>query len=295
MIRRPGIVSRFRMVGVRAEVGYRGSTRVEFLYPPLALIERRTLDDGLTAVAVETSNGTRSFLVGPETIAEVAALPTSTIDPTVGVQQLDQLVRDHLYVEQPAGAPPVAEEARPATLVTDGTFITLTAAGERHHFMLSSGELPSVVGAERIDDGQMWLSLRLPNRTVVALRVAADGVIDAEKSLVALRSVARPLAAPTAASAASARPAPPRRTYQSREHPDGTSVLVLGILSLVVCGLLGPIAWSKGNSALKEMERSTGVQWTNRGNITAGRVCGIISSVLLIVWVLAILVIIGSQ
>lgn len=28
----------------------------------------------------------------------------------------------------------------------------------------------------------------------------------------------------------------------SREHPDGTTVLLLGILSLVVCGLLGPFA-----------------------------------------------------
>ena len=74
-----------------------------------------------------------------------------------------------------------------------------------------------------------------------------------------------------------------------REHPQGTTILVLGILSLVVCGLLGPFAWVMGSKALLEMDASPGV-WSNRGNVTAGRICGIISSCLLAVGiVLAIL------
>jgi len=81
----------------------------------------------------------------------------------------------------------------------------------------------------------------------------------------------------------------------SREHPNGTTVLVLGILSLVVCGLLGPIAWGMGNSALKEMNAQPSYDWRNRGNITAGRICGIISTMLLVVSLLGIAVLIAAR
>jgi hypothetical protein len=67
----------------------------------------------------------------------------------------------------------------------------------------------------------------------------------------------------------------------AREHPEGTTILVLGILSLVVCGILGPFAWSKGNAALREIDGNPGM-YTNRGSVSAGRICGIIASVLLI-------------
>jgi len=67
------------------------------------------------------------------------------------------------------------------------------------------------------------------------------------------------------------------------EHPQGTTILVLGILSLVVCGLLGPFAWSMGNKALREIDSNPSVRFSNRGNISAGRICGMIASILLIV------------
>jgi len=67
------------------------------------------------------------------------------------------------------------------------------------------------------------------------------------------------------------------------EHPQGTTILVLGILSLVVCGLLGPFAWSMGNKALREIDSNPSVRYSNRGNISAGRICGMIASILLIV------------
>ena len=70
----------------------------------------------------------------------------------------------------------------------------------------------------------------------------------------------------------------------AREHPDGTTILVLGILSLVVCGLLGPFAWVKGNNALREIDANPGA-YTNRSNVSAGRICGIIASVFLIIGV----------
>ncbi len=93
-------------------------------------------------------------------------------------------------------------------------------------------------------------------------------------------------------------PGPPRgyQPYGSpmgtREHPQGTTVLVLGILSLVVCGVLGPFAWSMGNKAVKEMDAQPGVVWTNRGNVTAGRICGMISSIILIVGLVAVVIVI---
>ena len=69
------------------------------------------------------------------------------------------------------------------------------------------------------------------------------------------------------------------------EHPDGTTILVLGILSLVVCGILGPFAWNMGNKALREMNANPGVVYRNRGNVTAGRICGMVASILMIVGV----------
>lgn len=78
-----------------------------------------------------------------------------------------------------------------------------------------------------------------------------------------------------------------------REHPNGTTVLVLGILSLVVCGLLGPFAWSMGSKALREIEASPGVTWNNRGNITAGRICGIVGTGMMAVQVLVLLAVFG--
>jgi len=71
----------------------------------------------------------------------------------------------------------------------------------------------------------------------------------------------------------------------AQQHPKGTTILVLGILSLVCCGLLGPVAWIMGQGARKEIAAQPGIVWTNRGNITAGWVCGIISTVLLILGV----------
>jgi uncharacterized membrane protein YjgN (DUF898 family) len=77
------------------------------------------------------------------------------------------------------------------------------------------------------------------------------------------------------------------------EHPQGTTVLVLGILSLVVCGILGPFAWSMGSRALAEIDAAPPGSYRNRGNVAAGRICGIIATVLLIVAVLIIVLFFG--
>ncbi len=67
-----------------------------------------------------------------------------------------------------------------------------------------------------------------------------------------------------------------------QDHPQTTTILVMGILSLVVCGVLGPFAWSMGTKALREIDASQGALG-GRDTINIGRILGIISSVLLII------------
>ncbi|MCU1504068.1 MAG: hypothetical protein JWM12_3422 [Ilumatobacteraceae bacterium] len=75
-----------------------------------------------------------------------------------------------------------------------------------------------------------------------------------------------------------------------REHPQGTTILVLGILSLVICSILGPFAWSMGQKALREIDSDPTTTYTNRGAINAGRICGIIATCLLGLAVIVIII-----
>ncbi|MEI2826350.1 MAG: DUF4190 domain-containing protein [Dermatophilaceae bacterium] len=76
-------------------------------------------------------------------------------------------------------------------------------------------------------------------------------------------------------------PYPAYGSLVSNEHPQGTTIMVLGILSLVVCGVLGPVAWVMGNKAIKEIDAAGGTA-SNRSQVNAGRICGIIASVLMV-------------
>lgn len=60
----------------------------------------------------------------------------------------------------------------------------------------------------------------------------------------------------------------------------GTAILVLGILSLVACGLLGPVAWIMGNTDLAEI-RAGRMDRSGEGNTQAGRICGMIATILM--------------
>ena len=61
-----------------------------------------------------------------------------------------------------------------------------------------------------------------------------------------------------------------------REHPQGTTVLVLGILALVVCPVTGIFAITMGGRALKEIDAQPGA-WTNRQSVAVGRILGIVA------------------
>jgi len=62
----------------------------------------------------------------------------------------------------------------------------------------------------------------------------------------------------------------------------GTLILILGILGLVVCGPLGIAAWIMGSGDLKQMDAGT-MDPAGRGTTQAGKICGIIATVLLVV------------
>jgi len=59
-------------------------------------------------------------------------------------------------------------------------------------------------------------------------------------------------------------------------------ILVLGILGLVFCQILGIVAWVMGNGDLKEMDAGM-MDPTGRGTTNAGRICGMIATILLII------------
>jgi hypothetical protein len=70
--------------------------------------------------------------------------------------------------------------------------------------------------------------------------------------------------------------------------PRHSTVLVLGILSLVMCTAMGPFAWSMGTEELRRIDSGL-TSPEGRGSAQAGRVCGIIASCFLGFGVLMVL------
>lgn len=84
------------------------------------------------------------------------------------------------------------------------------------------------------------------------------------------------------------------------EHPEGTLVLVLGLVSLA-CSPLGFAAWYLGSKAERDIE-ATGLYYSNAGNIKAGKIIGMVTSIvtmvsvaLMIGYVLLILGFLGTM
>ncbi len=87
---------------------------------------------------------------------------------------------------------------------------------------------------------------------------------------------------------------PPYGPYGSGqiEHPQGTTILVMGILGIVFCPILAPAAWVMGNTALREIDAQPG-RYSNRGVVQAGRLCGMIYSIFLVLMVVGAFVLIA--
>jgi len=69
------------------------------------------------------------------------------------------------------------------------------------------------------------------------------------------------------------------------EHPQGTTVLILGIIGIVACQLCAPFAWSMGNKALEEIDRDP-MRYSNRSNVNLGRILGMVGTIILGVYLL---------
>lgn len=76
------------------------------------------------------------------------------------------------------------------------------------------------------------------------------------------------------------------------DHPRATTVLVLGILSVVLCQVLGPFAWVMGKKTVEEIDASGGAIG-GRGAANAGYVLGIVATVLLGLSLLVLVALIG--
>ena len=65
-------------------------------------------------------------------------------------------------------------------------------------------------------------------------------------------------------------------------------ILIFGILGLIgVCWPLGIVAWVMGNGDLKEMDAGA-MDSSGRSMTNAGRICGMIATILLIIGVLVV-------
>ena len=82
-------------------------------------------------------------------------------------------------------------------------------------------------------------------------------------------------------------PAPPPFNAPRPDHPQTTTILVLGICGLVLCQVLGPFAWSMGNRALREIDASQG-QLGGRDTVNVGRILGMVATALLVLGILAL-------
>ncbi|GAB3741933.1 DUF4190 domain-containing protein [Microlunatus parietis] len=91
-----------------------------------------------------------------------------------------------------------------------------------------------------------------------------------------------------------------QQPYQMmQEHPQGTVILVLGILGFVT-GICGAIAWYMGSKAQKEMQAS-GIRYSNESNINIGKILGMVTTILmgiglvfLVLYIIFIVVMIAS-
>ncbi|HPY31216.1 MAG TPA: DUF4190 domain-containing protein [Verrucomicrobiota bacterium] len=61
----------------------------------------------------------------------------------------------------------------------------------------------------------------------------------------------------------------------------GTLILVLGILGLIVCAPCGIVAWVLGSGDLKQIDAGQ-MDPDGRGLTNAGRICGMIATILLV-------------
>src|SRR5512133_843901 len=73
-----------------------------------------------------------------------------------------------------------------------------------------------------------------------------------------------------------------------QEHPQGTMILIFGILGIFIT-IFAPIAWYLGNKARAEIQAS-GVHYTNEQNISIGRMLGKVFTIIAIVSIALVII-----
>ena len=82
--------------------------------------------------------------------------------------------------------------------------------------------------------------------------------------------------------------------YQTPPNAPGAVVsLVLGIVGIVVCGIAAPFAWAQGRKAEQAIAGAPPGAYSGKGMATAGKILGIIGTVLLAIGVVALIVLIA--
>ena len=71
---------------------------------------------------------------------------------------------------------------------------------------------------------------------------------------------------------------------------NATTIFVLGLLGILLCQILGIIAWVQGNTYLATCRR---LRVQPEGTAVAGRILGIISTILLIISVVVVSSLVG--
>lgn len=73
------------------------------------------------------------------------------------------------------------------------------------------------------------------------------------------------------------------------DHPQGMTILILGILGIVCCQICAPVAWFMGNKAKAEVDANPG-RYKNESYVTIGRILGIVGTVLAIIGIVGYLI-----
>ena len=76
--------------------------------------------------------------------------------------------------------------------------------------------------------------------------------------------------------------------------PGAVAALVLGILGILVCPLLGPFAWVYGRKGERAVDASGGVLG-GRGLATAGKILGIVGTLLIVLLLVALLFLVAGS
>jgi hypothetical protein len=75
--------------------------------------------------------------------------------------------------------------------------------------------------------------------------------------------------------------------------PGAVPALVLGILGILLCPLLGPFAWFYGRRGEQAVDASGGLL-AGRGLATAGKVLGIVGTLLIVLLLVVLLVLVAG-